>query len=88
MAIALDLHYGFKYEPLSGRLNDIRMWGYDRRPKMITALETSNKFWRICRDLSIEAAKAHGLFSFVLMKAKPVQWRTDDEMGEQKWSAR
>ena len=30
---------------------------------MITALETSNQFWRICKDYSIEAAKAYGIFS-------------------------
>src|SRR5208282_6903189 len=77
MAIALDLHYGFKYEPLTASSNDISLWGYDRRAEMIAALETFNQFWRICKNGSVEAAKAHSLFSFVLMKANKARWSID-----------
>jgi hypothetical protein len=80
MAIALDLHYGYKSEPMTASSNDIDLWGYDRRVETITALETSNQFWKIWKDYSIEAAKAYGIFSFVLMKAKKAQWMIDAQM--------
>jgi hypothetical protein len=44
---------------------------------MITTLETSIQFWRICKGYSIEAGKAYGIFSSVLMKAKKAQWMID-----------
>jgi hypothetical protein len=44
---------------------------------MTTALETSNQFWRICKGYSVEATKACGIFSFILMKVKKAQWIVD-----------
>jgi hypothetical protein len=79
MAIALDLHYGYKSEPMTASSNNIHLWGYDRRAEMVAALETSNQFWRICKAYSAEAAKAYGIFSFVLTKAKKAQWIIDAE---------
>jgi hypothetical protein len=70
MAVALDLHYGFESEPYSPSSHDISLWGYGRRDEMIMALETATEFWRVAKDESTEAAKAHGIFSFVLMKVK------------------
>jgi hypothetical protein len=81
MAVALDLHYGFKYEPLTGISSDIHPWGYDRRGEMIAALETSNQFWRICKNESVEASKAYSMFSFVLMKAKKAMWIIEAHLG-------
>ena len=78
MTIALDLYYGFKAEPLKPELSDMSVWGFDRRPEMINALETSIEFWRISKDESVEAAKAYGMFSFVLRKAKEYQWMLGD----------
>jgi len=68
MAIALDLHYGIEMQPLNRISGDISLWGYDRTFEMITALKTSIEFWRLCKDESFEAAKAFGMFSFVLTK--------------------
>ena len=81
MAIALDLHYGFESEPATLSLQDIALWGYDRRNEMITALETSTEFWRVSREDSVEAAKAYGMFSFVLQKAKKAQQMTGADFG-------
>lgn len=75
MAIALDLHFGFKCEPSTPSSHDISLWGIDRRAEMIAALEASNHFWGIAKAESIEASKAHGMFSFVLAKAKTAQLR-------------
>jgi hypothetical protein len=50
LAVALDLHYGYKSESMTASSNDTCLWGYDRRAEMITALEMSNQFWRICKD--------------------------------------
>lgn len=77
MAIALDLHYGYECDPATASSDDVSLWGYDRRAEMIMAFETSIQFWRICKDYSVEAATAYGLFSFVLMKAKKAQWVVD-----------
>lgn len=81
MAVALDLHYGFEAEPTSPSLQDIALWGYDRRYEMITALETSTEFWRVSREDSAEAAKAYGMFSFVLAKVKKAQQMTGEGFG-------
>jgi hypothetical protein len=81
MVIALDLHYGFESEPATLSLQDIALWGYDRRNEMITALETSTEFWRVSREDSVEAAKAYGMFSFVLRKVKKVQQITGADSG-------
>lgn len=77
MAVALDLHYGCTSNPMTSCSNDVDLWGYDRRAGMITAFETSIQFWRMCKDYSVEAGKAYGIFSFVLMKAKKAQWMID-----------
>jgi hypothetical protein len=74
MAIALDLHYGFELHLLNTRPDDIALWGYDRRNEMITALEISTEFWRTSREESVEAAKAYGIFSFILERVKQAQW--------------
>jgi hypothetical protein len=37
---------------------------------MIAALEISTEFWRLSREESAEAAKAYGIFSFVLSTMK------------------
>lgn len=70
MAIALDLHYGFETDFTSPSKQDIALWGYDRRYDMTIALETSTEFWKASREDSIEAAKAYGIFSFAVSKAK------------------
>jgi hypothetical protein len=51
MAVALDLYYGFESEPFAPSPSDFSLWGYDRRAKMISALETSNEFCRGCKCL-------------------------------------
>lgn len=81
MAIALDLHYGFESQPFNPRSDDIALWGYDRRNEMITALEISTEFWRTSREESVEAAKAYGMFSFVLERVKKAQWLTQAAAG-------
>lgn len=70
MAIAIDLHYGLRAEPEAPKASDIRLWGFDRRPEMIAALERSIGFWHIAKSDSVEAAKAWGLFSFCVNRAK------------------
>ena len=72
MAIAVDLHYGITAEPKAPKASDVRLWGFDRRPEMIAALERSIEFWRIAKSDSIEAAKAWGLFSFMVKRVKDV----------------
>jgi hypothetical protein len=73
MAIALDLHFGFESQPFGPRPDDIALWGCDKRNDMIIALEVSTEFWRTSREESVEAAKAYGLFSFVLENVKKAQ---------------
>jgi hypothetical protein len=70
MAVAMDLHHGLRVEPQAPKASDIRIWGFDRRPDMIAALERSNGFWKVAKGDSIEAAKAWGLFNFVVNKTK------------------
>ena len=70
MCIAIDLHYGLKEEPKAPKSSDIRLWGFDRRPEMIAALERSAGFWGIAKGESVEAAKAWGLFTFTVKTAK------------------
>lgn len=82
MAVALDLHYGYISDPMTASSNDIDLWGYDRRAEMITALETSNQFLRICKDYSVETAKAYVIFSFILVKAKQAQWIIDAQIAD------
>lgn len=81
MVIALDLHYGFEYEPFTPSANDVSLWGFDRRSEMIAALEVSNEFWRISKDDSIEAAKANGIFSFAVRNAKEALWKIEAQNG-------
>ena len=81
MAIALDLYYSFEWEPATLSLQDIALWGYDRRNEMITALETSTEFWRASREDSVEAAKGYGMFSFVLQKVKTARRMTRADNG-------
>jgi hypothetical protein len=73
MAVALDLYYGFESEPFAPSPSDFSLWGYDRRAKMISALETSNEFCRQSKDESVEDANAYGMFSFVVAKAREAQ---------------
>ena len=72
MTIAMDLHHGLRAEPRAPKASDIKIWGFDRRPEMIAALDKSIDFWRIAKSDSIEAAKAWGLFSLIVNKAKTV----------------
>jgi len=70
MAVALDLYYGCETTNAQALESDTLLWGYDRRPEMINALEMSVDFWKLCKEDSIEAAKAYGMFCFVLVKVK------------------
>ena len=70
MAIAVDLIYGIRFEPQAPKASDIRLWGFDRRPEMVEALEKSIGFWGIAKSDSVEAAKAWGLFSYTVKKVK------------------
>lgn len=70
MAVALELQTEFEAEPVSQSPGEAASWGHDRRDEMIAALETSTEFWRIAKEESVEAAKAFGLFSFVLRRVK------------------
>jgi hypothetical protein len=70
MVVALDLYYGLEVEHLSPSPSDISIWGFSRRAEMASALEASTEFWSILKDESIGAAKAYGLFSFILTKVK------------------
>ena len=81
MAIALDLHFGFGSQPFGPRSDDIALWGCDKRKDMIIALEVSTEFWRISQEESVEAAKAYGIFSFVLENVKKVQSLTASTLG-------
>ncbi|TAQ84523.1 hypothetical protein B7494_g7157 [Chlorociboria aeruginascens] len=80
MAIAMDLHYGTQ-AGLCDASNDVTIWGFDRRSAMINALERSIKFWRMCKDYSHEAAKAHAMFSFVLGKVKTALSTNMEDIG-------
>lgn len=70
MAVSLDLHFGFQLDSDIALSQDVELWGLDRRPAMIEALESCVEYWRLCKEDSIEAAKAFGMFSFVLSKFK------------------
>ena len=72
MCLAIDLHYGLREEPLAPKSSDVRLWGFDRRPEMIAALERSVGYWSIAKGKSVEAAKAWGLFSFTVNKARQI----------------
>lgn len=72
MTIAMDLYHGLRAEPKAPKASDVKIWGFDRRPEMITALDKTIGFWRIAKSESIEAAKAWGLFSLIVNKAKTV----------------
>lgn len=67
MAVALDLHFGLEYK---SEAFDITIWGCDKRQEMISLLENSNEYWRIAKDTSYEATKAHAIFSYILKKVK------------------
>ncbi|KAH8817161.1 fungal-specific transcription factor domain-containing protein [Xylogone sp. PMI_703] len=73
MVVALDLYYGVKagYTPCDAS-DDAK-----ERREMISALETSLNIWRLFISMSIEAAKAYGMFSFILSKAKAAMVVTD-----------
>ncbi|RFU27134.1 hypothetical protein B7463_g9207, partial [Scytalidium lignicola] len=63
MAVSLDLYYGVKTGLIvADATHDKQLF------EMISALETSLNIWRLFKEMSIEAAKAHGMFSFVLSK--------------------
>ena len=70
MCLAIDLYYGLIEEPRAPKSSDVRLWGFDRRPEMIAALERSVGYWGIAKGKSVEAAKAWGLFSFTVNKAR------------------
>jgi hypothetical protein len=70
MVFALDLHYGLESHPIIPGSNSNSSWGPGRRPQMISALEIAIEFWRIAKEESVEAAKAHRIFSFALVKVK------------------
>lgn len=72
MAIAIDLYHGIKAEPTTPKGSDIKIWGFDRRPEMMDALQQSTKYWEAAKADSIEAAKAWGVFGYVLEKCRNV----------------
>ena len=68
MILCLDLHHGLEAESPGLGSNDISLWGLERRPEMMQALETSNTIWAELRDESMEAYKANEVLTVMLGK--------------------
>lgn len=72
--VALDL-YAEVQHGVDGQISsEASRWGSNRKSDMINALETAIGFWGLGKDESADAAKAYGVFSFVLDKIKEAQW--------------
>lgn len=72
--VALDL-YAEVQHGVGGQISsEASLWGSNRKSDMFNALETAIGFWRLGKDESADAAKAYGVFSFVLDKVKSTQW--------------
>ncbi|KAI9738094.1 MAG: hypothetical protein M1818_005522 [Claussenomyces sp. TS43310] len=82
MIVALDLYYGLEAESRAPILNSQAPGDFPDRVKMSTALETSNHFWGMSKDRSVESAKAYGIFSYVLQKVRSCQTATGNGLGE------
>jgi len=67
MVIALDLYFDLelksKFPTQAQEYNPDSM-------EMFVALENSNRYWEMTKYESVEAAKAYGIFSFVLQKVR------------------
>jgi hypothetical protein len=72
--VALDL-YAEVQHGVDGQISsEASRWGSNRKFEMVNALEIALGFWRLGKDDSADAAKAYGVFSFVLDKVKATQW--------------
>lgn len=72
--VALDL-YAEVQHGVGGQISsEVSRWGSNRKFEMVNALETAIGFWKLGKDESADAAKAYGVFSFVLDKVKATQW--------------
>ncbi|KFY74492.1 hypothetical protein V499_05488 [Pseudogymnoascus sp. VKM F-103] len=81
--VALDLYAEVQHGASGQISSDASRWGSNRKFEMVGALETAIGFWRLGKDESADAAKAYGVFSFVLDKVKATQWPVA-EGGDQK----
>lgn len=69
MVIALDLYYGLKDVCTVASIPSPQpSEDFPTNVEMTAALQTSNQFWEMLKDDSVEAAKAYGIFSFILQK--------------------
>lgn len=66
--VCLDLWYTAEAEILCQRSGDSQMWGSERRPDMIRAIEVSRDIWFELRDQSMEAFKAGEILGLMLKK--------------------
>lgn len=76
MVIALDLYYALEAESRVPVPEFQASEDFPNRVEMTAALETSTHLWGMSKDDSVEAAKAHGIFSFVLRKVESCQLAT------------
>lgn len=72
--VALDLYTEVQHGVGGQISSDASRWGSNRKFEMVNALQTAIGFWRLGKDESADAAKAYGVFSFVLDKVKTTQW--------------
>ncbi|KAH8646378.1 fungal-specific transcription factor domain-containing protein [Tricladium varicosporioides] len=82
MIIALDLYYGFEAESQVLSHPEASGEGVFSRTGMIAALKESNQIWALSKDDSVEAAKAYGIFSFILQKVGNSQPANEESVGE------
>lgn len=77
MIIALDLYYEVRSQHFTKDTEICHASdNYEQRHGRAGALEASLNIWRVVKDMSIEASKAHGMFSFILSKYKEAKSRT------------
>ncbi|KFY02436.1 hypothetical protein O988_02165 [Pseudogymnoascus sp. VKM F-3808] len=72
--VALDLYAEVQHGADGQISSEASRWGSNRKFEMVNALEIALGFWRLGKDDSADAAKAYGVFSFVLDKVKATQW--------------
>lgn len=72
MTVALKLHYELESEDAARREFVVNPEALQWQSQMISALETASDFWKIFRDQSVEAAKAYGIFTYIVTRAKKV----------------
>lgn len=82
MILALDLYYGIEAKSRAPIKDSEASRDFPNRMEMIAALQSSNQIWALSKDDSVEAAKAYGIFSFILQKVASCQSANEDVVGE------